>query len=84
MCHGAVGDLYAIESFKKQKNMPFDFDNFLTNNNQITEAVVENKIPDFKDYLLNNPSLFLGKAGIAYYYLSLLDKKMPNIFVPGL
>ena len=64
--------------------MPFDFDNFLTNNNQITEAVVENKIPDFKDYLLNNPSLFLGKAGIAYYYLSLLDKKMPNIFVSGL
>ena len=64
--------------------MPWDFDNFLTNNNQITEAVVENKIPDFKDYLLNNPSLFLGKAGIAYYYLSLLDKKMPNIFVSGL
>ena len=84
LCHGTIGDLYAIESFKKQKNMPWDFDNFLTNNNQITEAVVENKIPDFKDYLLNNPSLFLGKAGIAYYYLSLLDKKMPNIFVSGL
>ncbi len=84
LCHGAVGGLYAIESFKKQKNMPLDFDRFLINNTQITEAVVENKIPDFKDYLLNNPSLFLGKAGIAYYYLSLLDKKMPNIFVPGL
>ena len=84
MFHGTVGDFYAIESFKKQKNMPLNFDDFLTNNNQITEAVVEKKIRDYKDYLLNNPSLFLGKAGIAYYYLSLLDKKLPNIFVPGL
>ena len=84
LCHGVVGDLYAIESFNKQKNIPLDFDNFLINNKQITEAVVENKLLDYKDYLLKNPSLFLGKAGIAYYYLSLLDQKMPNIFVPGL
>lgn len=84
LCHGTIGDLYAIESFKKQKNKPFVFSNFLKNDKQITEFVIEKKIPDFKNYLLNNPTLFLGKSGIAYYYLSLLDKKLPNIFVPGL
>ena len=84
LCHGAIGDFYAIESFKKQKDMPLVSDNFLKNITRITEAVIEKKIPDNKDYILNNPSLFIGKAGIAFYYLSLLDKKLPNIFVPGL
>ncbi len=84
LCHGRVGDFYAIESFKKQKEITPILGHFLSNTSQITNVILENKIPDFKDYLLMNPTLFLGKSGIAYYYLSILDTTLPNIFVPGL
>lgn len=83
LCHGFFGDMSFLLTASQILNEPVYEKIVIEKTNHLLETFqeFEKKLPDGREFTLENPSFMLGWAGIGYFLLRLSNKDFPEMLM---